>query len=215
MRKGIGRVIACITGVTLFAIMCISVFFPWRSREIEELAEGNTYAESDEPKQAEQPIKSQTSIGGGISVSASWTGPSYREVSALGDDSDLIIVGKVFSSLEEDRKGLTFTRHVIEIKKVYKGEVKIGDTVELVQTGGRSADGFSNAPAEVPLLDSEKEYLLFLYETEPNEIYGQYYLITGGFRGVAEIKDDKCIAVSSENSSMVNQFERYLKELDM
>lgn len=111
---------------------------------------------------------------------------NYSNVQELYDSADLVIKGKKVDSYTEQRVNMIFTNQIIEVNKIYKGDLGKGDKIEVLQTGGK-LNNITTAPAnEAPLLENKANYLLFLEKTESG-----YYLIMGGFQGVAMIKNDK------------------------
>ena len=123
----------------------------------------------------------------GSSTSVSWT-EGYANVSEMEAAADIGIVGILSDSETELRGNIVFTRNTVEVVAVHSGNVRVGDFVEVLQTGGEFGDISTPAFSEAPLMEANKEYAMFLKETEPNEEYGQYYLIAGGYQGLAEIK---------------------------
>ena len=122
----------------------------------------------------------------GSSTSVSWS-EGYQSAEEMISKSDAAIIGEVTDSYTEVRNNIVFTRQVVKAITVYKGEVKEGDSIEVLQTGGKDG-GMETAPlAEVPFMERGKEYALCLRFSQPSEKYGQYYLIAGGYQGIAEI----------------------------
>ncbi len=121
------------------------------------------------------------------SSSASWS-DSYSSAEEMLAQADVAIVGVLSSSYTEMRGSLVFTRNVMEVVAVYSGDVQVGDTIEVLQTGGTYGDTTTPAFSEVPLLESGQTYALSLTQTEPDEVYGQYYLIMGGPQGLATVE---------------------------
>lgn len=122
----------------------------------------------------------------GASTSATWT-EYFESVDEMAENADIGIVGVLYDSETELRSDIVFTRNIVEVVEVYSGDVQVGDLVEVLQTGGVYGDISTPAFSEVPLMEKNKEYALFLSETEPHEVYGQYYLIKGGYQGIADI----------------------------
>lgn len=127
----------------------------------------------------EQPVR-------GSSVFVTWS-ESFSSVREMEAAADLGIVGVLAGSETELRGGVVFTRNTVEVVAVYSGEAEVGDFVEVLQTGGEYGGVSTPALEELPLMEADKEYALFLKETRPHEEYGQYYLIAGGYLGIAEI----------------------------
>ena len=116
---------------------------------------------------------------------ASWE-KQFNSRDELYQASDLVIKGKVLSQEPELRCDLVFSRSYVKVECVYKTSSKnvINDAVEIVQTGGTLND-YTTVPIHgAPLLESGNEYLLFLQLSEPDQVFGQYYLISGGTQGI-------------------------------
>lgn len=122
----------------------------------------------------------------GSSSSATWT-EYFSTVSDMEAASDIGIVGVLSDSTTELRENVVFTRNIVEVVAVHSGDVLVGDFVEVLQTGGEYGGISTPAFSEAPLMETGKEYAMFLKETTPHEKYGQYYLIAGGYLGYAEI----------------------------
>ena len=129
---------------------------------------------------AEKPVR-------GSSTSVSWSGKGYQSAEEMISESEIAIIGEVVDSYTEVRNNIVFTRQVVKAITVYKGELKEGDCIEVLQTGGTDG-GMETAPlSEVLFMEHGKEYALCLRLSQPSEKYGQYYLISGGYQGIAEI----------------------------
>lgn len=122
----------------------------------------------------------------GTASSASWS-EHFSGVEEMEEAADIGIVGVLADSKTELRGGVVFTRNTVEVLYVHAGDVQAGDFVEVLQTGGVYGTLSTPPLAEAPLMEENKEYALFLKETTPHERYGQYYLIVGGYQGIAEI----------------------------
>lgn len=113
---------------------------------------------------------------------------TYNTESELIAASDLVITGTVIGQYQEQRANLIFTKSIIQIDHIFKGS-SAGSTIEVLQTGG-SYNGITTKAIEgADLLQVNKVYQLALTLTEPDDIFGQYYLITGGFQGVSSISN--------------------------
>ena len=129
--------------------------------------------------------------------SASWA-EGFSNVNEMLDATRDVITGTVISNSTEIRHDIVFTRNQIQINKVIKGSLNSGDIIEVLQTGGRDGETVTPAFAEIPLLSLDSEYVMFISQTEPDELYGQYYLIRGGYQGIAEITNKNTIEPLSE-----------------
>ncbi len=122
---------------------------------------------------------------GRIVAFASWA-KINKDLPSLIRDSELIIIGEVIESKPFLRIDMVFTLQTVRVQKVLKGEVKPGDVVEILQTGGSLEDeGIERPPfREDPLFELGSTHLLFLYRSSTDP----WWLITGGFQGRAEVR---------------------------
>lgn len=145
-------------------------------------------------------------------ASASWHS-HFDSVGEMVEDADLVITGVMVDSYTELRVDTVCTRNIIEVTEVYSGDVQVGDTIEVVQTGGVYGDITTPAFSEIPLLELDKEYALILRLSDPDEQYGQYYLIMGGYQGILEITDTSYQSLSEENAAFANDMAGVLTDL--
>jgi len=149
------------------------------------------------------------------SASASWTSSEYfSNVESMGSASEFIISGHVVDSFTEMRGSLVFTHFQIYADEIYKGEAKNGDVFDLLITGGNYGDYHTAYAEDLPELKVDTEYLLFLYKTPYDERYGEYYLVRGGFRGIAEISEEGYIPLAESNASFAKNFSEYIDKLE-
>lgn len=134
---------------------------------------------------------------------ASWD-KSYEDLESLITSSDLIVTGKVINLIPEKRIDLVFTKEVVEIRKVLKGDVKKGDTVEVLFTGGEIDNTVTASIEDAPLMDLKNQYVLFLELTPEG-----HYLVSGGFQGYSKIVNDEF------SLTKVNQNDQKLKKLNL
>lgn len=129
-------------------------------------------------------------------TSASWS-KVYESADALINDADVIIKGELIEEVPELRNDMVFTYERVKATEVYKGNVSVGDILDILQTGGNygsiSTPSIDEAPlfseiSSVTAIDST-EFLLCLKQTEYDELYGSYYLICGGFQGAGIITE--------------------------
>ena len=149
----------------------------------------------------------------GSSSSASWAVPPYSDVAALGEGSDLIVIAKESDHSIEYRHELAFTHSYMKISKVYKGDAECGDVVDVLLTGDTHEEGYASRAGELPYILEDREYVLFLFKSPEDEEYGQYYLISGGYSGIAEISGDRFVSLSDSNKELVKGFKDYLNSL--
>ena len=106
-------------------------------------------------------------------------------IEALAHHSAIIFVGKVETSRSEINKAGTFiyTHHVMQIQTILKGNIKVGQTFDLAQSGGTVtfADGsvaIVARPVE-PVLLKGHTYVIFATYFAPE----QFFSPTGGGKG--------------------------------
>lgn len=144
----------------------------------------------------------------------------YETIDALVENSDIIILGEKHGSYTEQRISMIFTKELIQIEEVYKGEEIIddeivdneiiGEEIEILQTGGEMNNITTLPFAEAPLLEEDIEYLLFLDKTSEG-----YYLIMGGYQGVGTIVNGN-VLFSDANIEIANSVENNsLEELEI
>lgn len=131
--------------------------------------------------------------------SASWT-ELFDSVEELAASADVGIIAKLISSETELRHNIVFTRNTIEVLESHYGGLQVGDQIVLVQTGGVYGDQFTPAISEVPLLESDTCYAMYLKQTDPHSIYGQYYLVAGGHQGLVKLPQYPSARSFSQNS---------------
>ncbi len=133
---------------------------------------------------------------------ASWN-KTFDSLDDMCLDSDLIITGKVVSAVTELRYDMVFTKSYVQIIKKVKGSVNSDILIPVLQTGGTYGNITTPAITDAPLLKVGNTYELYLYLTDESDMYGQYYLISGGYQGVLEI-DNGNKTVMSENNTLFN-----------
>lgn len=126
--------------------------------------------------------KRETNNNNIISVDASW-GEEFSTVDSLIKESDLIIIGSLQETLSsyqpfndyED----TFTDAKINIEKTLKGE-KIPKELIISQYGGEREDGKIEVFEDLPLMDENEKFLLFLeYIDDNTDRNGKYQPVRG------------------------------------
>lgn len=100
----------------------------------------------------------------------------YENIAELQNDADIFITGTVVSQEVEQRHNLYFTHSYIQAanNKIY----------DVLQTGAYISDNPRNIPNDFPLMENGKTYTMYLTQTEYDDEYGQYYLITGANLGI-------------------------------
>lgn len=111
------------------------------------------------------------------------------------------------------------TNYEVTVKDVIKGNIRIGDTLQVALPGGK-VDFDDGTSAEVETADFERmsqgrEYVLFLYA---NSDGGTVFLTTGGTQGLFEITDAGKIKAALPTNIAAKQtkdqnVEAFLKEI--
>ena len=111
---------------------------------------------------------------------------SYSDLQSMVQSSDSIIVGEVIDSKSFLRVDLVFTLQRIKITEVLKGEVKPGEIIDVLQTGGYIEEEDIKTPPfrEDPLLERNSVQILFLQHS----VTDPWWLIVGGYQGRAEVQ---------------------------
>ncbi len=114
--------------------------------------------------------------------------------------SDITIVGTVTSQSVEVRDEVYFTHSYVEAPD--------GEIYDVLQTGAVIGGNEVGVPYDAPLLETGKEYFLSIYQTDYDELYGQYYLISGGSQGYGEFDSEtmSVAAVSESHRSLFSSF---------
>ncbi|HEX7063805.1 MAG TPA: hypothetical protein VF199_01940 [Bacillales bacterium] len=119
-----------------------------------------------------------------IIAHASW-GNEFKSVESLIAASDLVVLGSLEQELSSYQpfkgKGLkdTFTDARFKIDKVFKGE-KGTQSIIVSQYGGKRPNGKIEIFAELPLMEKDQQYLLFLEQIHDNtKRNGKYQTIRG------------------------------------
>ncbi len=123
-----------------------------------------------------------------VVVSASWH-DHFFSAEEMAENSDIVVGGVLDSSYTELRGNLVFTRSQILVERVYAGDCTEGTIIEVLQTGGDYKDHHTAPISESPLIEPSTKYLLMLSLTEPDDRFGQYYLISGGYQGMVKVSE--------------------------
>ena len=131
-------------------------------------------------------------------VFPSWS-EHFSDLSEALESTEYVIEGKLVGTYTEQRGHIVFTRNKIEVVRVILGEVEQGEVIEVLQTGGRNEKVATIPPSECPLLDDSSSYLLLLDKSEMQEDYGQYYVVKGGYQGMARLSGKDITPLVEEN----------------
>lgn len=97
----------------------------------------------------------------------------YTDLEEIADDASLIVKVSVVDQTEELLDGYPQTHTTVEVLESYKGSVDAGDTVEIIEEGGKEGEVMGG----IPQLSDDNNYILFLTPRD-----GAYY-ICGAFQG--------------------------------
>ena len=73
---------------------------------------------------------------------------TYKTIDEINNDSTLAVMGTVIHNEYLDYGGLTFTLSEFKVDKVIKGNMKNGDTIKVLQSGGISEVKYNEADAK-------------------------------------------------------------------
>ncbi len=130
------------------------------------------------------------------SIEMSWAGPVYDDLESMQADSELVILGTP-TAIEGSRGIDIISLVTIQVDEIIKGEPI--DSIVLYQYGGTYRNEITLPPEEFPLLEVGQQYLLYVNKTIRTNSGEWYYMVTGGFQGVARHQDDKFIALVEAN----------------
>jgi hypothetical protein len=133
-------------------------------------------------------------------LSVNWV-QYYDSLDELEKESDIVVDGHVVSYKTELRYDVVFTRVLFEVEQTISGNCVSGDIIEILQTGGQFEDKYTPYPEEFPALQPDREYRMYLYKSDYSDLYGQYYLVTGGYQGVFTIDSQCFYAPCNKNKS--------------
>lgn len=127
-------------------------------------------------------------------------------IEALIEESDLIIVGTLEKELESyqpfENMSDTFTDAIVKVNHVLKGE-PISEII-LSQYGGIRPDNRIELFEELPLIEKDKYYLMFLKEIKDNTKRNGKYQYVRGIQGFYYLQIDDPGIKSSLNNREVS-----------
>lgn len=117
-------------------------------------------------------------------------------------NADVVITGTLSSHKTELRTDVVFTLNCIKIESIIKtnNNISVDQTIQILQTGGTYDNFTTPAFCDCPLLQYKKEYKLYLKYINKTESYDDYYLILGGYQGVAILENDELTPISDSNN---------------
>lgn len=115
----------------------------------------------------------------------------YNTLSELEKDSSVIVDATVIESEYFSYDDIPFTLNKMTINKVYKGEFKKGDSINVLETGG-VINNIDYAPEDDKVMKKKDKVILYLYKYEgPIKEEVEKYVISGLYQG--KFKYDKDI----------------------
>jgi hypothetical protein len=141
--------------------------------------------------------------------SVDWT-EHYNTVVEMIINSNYIILARVTNQSYEVRQDLVFTlSEVSVVKNIGLSLITESQKFTVLQTGGIS-NGIETAPIEdVLMLKSNNTYLLFLRETDENNV-----IIMGGFQGIASIINGKVLFPDNHSFSKNQLDQIFVSDLE-
>lgn len=97
----------------------------------------------------------------------------YDNISELVADADVIVYVSVDTQSVEVLDGYRQVHTSVTINDIYKGELKIGDSIKIIEEAGQEGKVLGG----IPVLNSDYEYILFLTE------YNGNYYPCGAYQG--------------------------------
>lgn len=94
---------------------------------------------------------------------------SYDNIYEMKADADLVIKAEVISQSSERDYSSIITNNTLKVKETYIGNEL--DTIIIRQLGGEYLGVTMPAPKELPLLELNKEYILFLKKEDNSSFY--------------------------------------------
>lgn len=116
----------------------------------------------------------------------------YQDINAITQDATVIVYVSIEGQSVEMLDGFPQTHTEVYVQEVYKGNVDIGDTLEVIEEGGQEGKVMGGLPQ---LSDSYK-YILFLTE------YNENYYICGAFQGRFVEREGYMFQQATEDAKM-------------
>lgn len=105
----------------------------------------------------------------------------YKTLNEINNDSELVVMGTIIENEYIEYDDLIFTLSKFKINNVIKGELNVGDTIKVLQTGGISE--ITPNSTDVKSFEDPEEV-----EKYSNENYGKKYETT--IEGVSVLKEN-------------------------
>lgn len=91
----------------------------------------------------------------------------YKTLDEINNDSELVVMGRIIENGYVEYGGMTFTLSKFKIDKVVKGNVNVGDTIKVLQSGGISE--VKSDETDVKSFEDTKEVEKYLKEKAGNK----------------------------------------------
>lgn len=157
-------------------------------------------------KTTNYPVYSQTM---GVSVTN-----KYETISEIENDSSIIVNATVKENESFMYKDVPFTKSVLTINEVYKGDIQKGDSINLLETGG-VIDNVEYTVETDTTLKSNEDAILFLTEYEgPILEDTKKYVVSGVYQGKFRMNEDNSIISSELNDGELSGI-RLFEELNL
>ena len=123
---------------------------------------------------------SSDDVAAGIDV----TMPAYKDTVALATEADTVVVGTIVSDGRVAANGsVDYAISTLEVERVIKGDVAVGDVLNIQEAGEITEDGDVSIGG-APLLKAKMRVLLYLNEPTTVILKGETsYGITGAYYG--------------------------------
>lgn len=121
---------------------------------------------------------------------------TYHDVESIIDDADIVIKGTVTEQDEVLLDGFPQTHTMMDVASVLKGDVQVGDSIEVIEEGG--FDG--RLVCGIPQLSTDYDYYLMLLEYE-----GAYY-VCGAFQGRFVERDGHVFQQATEDVKLTRAY---------
>lgn len=123
---------------------------------------------------------------------------NYKNIDELYEGADLVVSGKVEQNLSplKDKNGFVATGSEFKIDKVFKGNSNIGDNIIIMQDVG-VIDNVLYQMDNEELLKKGKNYILYLYNGDPND---NLYSVLTGWQGQFLIEEEDAVNPEKERS---------------
>ena len=173
----------------IFRIICLMIIIPLLSVSLLSCASKQKETDFYFPSKKDVAYSMEASIKG------------YSDTQELMLGSKDVVIGKIVSSDRSVKSGsIDYEISVLEIEKVVKGNLSVGDKINIQETGLKTDDGDVSIGG-VPLLKENMRVMLYLRDSTTATLDGETsYAITGCFYGKFFFDNSKTLYPSTELS---------------